>query len=378
MAANMILRPDNRFLGFSINDFSTYGGQPDPGVAAPGAPSGTPITFAGTPDSSGGATAQGQGEAARPATPTAIPAEYTGSEALGASYSAIADSAANLNPAIPHVDQAAAVPNPMGSSTPPEFLTASIPPAHPQPPADPGHEGVFASLDSLAVAPLAQGGVLTQTPIALVQDLGATSSFALHALGGALGGIIATTHGATAGVGTPVDNTVHGVTSAVDGNVPGLADTAHAAVAGADSLVDHVIGAATNASGSIAPALDTVGLVATPLAAGTSQAAHDIVSAVSATLPAATSAMSDAAPDATFGGTNPTDGVMTVVNLVTADNVFDLREAGSDHSADAGSGSAIDQLIGAQPETALLGETAHHDDASTTHHDDSLLHLGGI
>ena len=154
-----------------------------------------------------------------------------------------------------------------------------------------------------------------------------------------------------------------------------LADTVHDAVQPITTLAD-----ATSAF-----VVDSIGSTASTADAAADTIVNTLATSIGATTTADAlgTAVGDLAPHSAagndvdlsgLGGTDPAAGVTTLVDMVTSDNLFDLRDAGAPETASE-TPSSIDQLIGESAETSpLLGDAAHHGDAadaggSDMHHD---------
>ena len=296
MAGEQLLRPDNRFLNFSIGDLSNYGGQPDATVSFRPAPpdtasevrapaetavKDTPADTASHGDSplTGNTAASGDDTASAAPAPTSMP------EANDAHH--------------PIADTGPLVPSPVGSATSPVQLLA------PDAAAAASHPAVASGLDSAATlsTSIADSVHDAVQPITTLTD--ATAAFVVDSIG-------STSSGVDAAVGTV-----------------------------ASSLVSTL--GATDTIGS------TAGDLAPPSAATPEL---DLTS---------------------LGGADPAAGVTTLVDMVTSDNLFDLRDAGAPETAPE-TPSSIDQLIGDSAEVSpLLGDAAHHGEATDTggdmHHD---------
>lgn len=307
MAAETILRPDNRLLSFSAADFSNYGAQPDPVLTI--RPLGTPDAVArasetevhsnspvGYANGSVGLTA---GVADEDSSAQAVPDHAE----LGVSPSAsISPNSAPADSA--HTSSADPAAQPVsGSGTPPGLLDGSH---------------AVASDDHVSLdANLASG--IASAPIETVQDVASSS------LGTVAGGL-------------PHLGVADATTAFV---VQAVGDTAATATGAAEAAVDNLVTGA-----------DNVAAGATDVATGIADAATAAPATVEADI-------------AQLTGTDPAAGVATLVNLIAADNLFDLRDAGAAPDGADGGASSIDQLIGDAAETSpLLGDAAHHDDGS--------------
>lgn len=341
MAVEILFRPDSRLLGFS-HDFSNFGAQPDPAFTIRTIPRDDALAGRADTTAAPHAPSTDTADAAQVGMP--VPDEQAFVDDGGAGGSSppplTMTHGAETAPATPEqapvehaaADQGPLVPTPTGSSIGTADGAAIPQPGetlHPAAPAETGAAiGEGPLHDATTLGPL--GTVSGAAPqVAGITD----TAVALHALGSAVGA-------ATDGLASTVHDTI----------APTIAPAIDDVGAAADTTVSTTVAAASTVVGD---ATSTVNAAAAPLV-------HDDAGALS--------------------GSDPQAGVTTLVSLVSADNLFDLRQAGSDDHTQDSASSSIDHLIGGDSETSpLLGDTQHHDDSALsgidTHHHDLV---GGI
>ncbi|MFC3711669.1 hypothetical protein ACFOMD_03750 [Sphingoaurantiacus capsulatus] len=319
MAAEILLHPDNRLLGFSTNDFSFYGAQPADV---------TTVTVRPAPASEGLAppvdTGDGAGGAPAPMSEPSPPADMATIE--------IAD--------------------PIPADVEAPAATSSVAAGEAAAPLVPNADGA-GSLSSVAFS------VLPATSQLSAENAAAeTAPAALSGVAPSSGDMSAATDALT--TSTMLD--MIGITAPLSAAVDALAIDALGVAAQAPPTVVDAVGTTTSLAADTAASL--VGDVVAPVTAVITPVVDSVASAA---------APVDAAVGTDLAGADPAAGIATLVDLVTVDNLFDLRQAGVEAAPDPAP-SMVDSLMADAVAPPLLG-TEDSDDAllaTSDAHDDAV------
>lgn len=366
-----LLDPSNRLLTWSTSDLSLYGGQPTvtlgmsdaaaPGGAFVSLPTASATSAKSADDANVGRTAI---DLTSPSAPEILP-EGSGTTAP-TSFAGKAPAIAPVSAPAIATEPTPAVPGPVGSGS-----LAPISGAMP----------LTTTADETAVSGLGSiGAGALSTPILnlvgaaqTLTDLAAlplNSSFVAPVVDFAIAGALDLVTTAATDAATALDGTLATAGTLLDGTVDALPIPDIAAT----------VGPALATVAAISPTLDDTAAAVTGAAAGTlAQAAETANVITDDASSAATSAV--VAPvvdvvDTTLGGNDPAGGVATLVDMVEADDLFDLSQAGVTAPITEG-GSILDALSADETPGALLGVAGDDADGllGGDHHDD---HDGGL
>lgn len=314
MAGEILLNPDSRLLGpGAVQDFSLYGAQPEPSVSFAPASADASVDPIGSTPVSPSSTAGG-GAAPEAGAPVAeAPADNGG----------------------------------LAPSTSTTSLTRAAPTAFAAPPMS-----TQPAADSAPSIPQSQTGSLTSSPIRAENPVETPSSVSESGLpgGSSLSPETLEAVPQPGALQAPVLN----VADPVIGTVASVADAGLAAIGSvpevAEDAVSDLLGVAEATLGSLvseAPLADVGELLPTGDPLAILSPAHD---------------ENDDALD--LLGSDPAGGIATLVTLVTAADMFDLRDAGPDQVAaePVAPSDLLDVLITEPGDGSLLGDS--DDDAT--------------